>query len=205
MFLSKVYIPWQQAKNPYQFHQALWCLFPGHEKDDRGFLFRVEQQQKGIGTQVLMQSMQKPDENVKSPQLLAQRSYDINPCVGQRLRFRLRANPIRTIKDDRKGTVVKKGYAYTKTVRVPLLHEEEQHAWLERKFQNWAKLEVILIQPEPVLYFRKQKDNRSGKIQPVMFDGIMTVSDVPGFLSQLQQGIGPAKAFGCGLLSIART
>lgn len=97
------------GKNAYQLHQALWSFFPGHENDNRGFLFRVEHQQKGTGTQILMQSMQKPDENINSPQLLAQRNYDINPCVGQRLRFRLRANPIKTIKDERKGIVTRKG------------------------------------------------------------------------------------------------
>lgn len=205
MFLSKVYMPWQQAKNAYQLHQALWSFFPGHENDNRGFLFRVEHQQKGTGTQILMQSMQKPDENINSPQLLAQRNYDINPCVGQRLRFRLRANPIKTIKDERKGIVTRKGKTFTRTVRVPLLNEEEQKDWLERKFQNWTRLETLLIQPEPVLYFRKHKDNCCGKIQPVLFDGVMTIVDVQGFLEQLQKGIGPAKAFGCGLLSIART
>ena len=57
MYLSKIHIPWTQAKNPYQFHQALWRLFPGLEEADRGFLFRVEQQQTGVGAQVLMQSV----------------------------------------------------------------------------------------------------------------------------------------------------
>lgn len=204
MFLSKVYIPWSQAGNVYQFHQVLWRLFPGHEKDDRSFLFRVEQQQKGTGTKILMQSIQQPDENTNSPHLLAQRSYDINLCVGQKLHFRLRANPIKTIKDDRKVTIVKKSKIFAKTVRVPLLHEEEQRAWLERKFGNWAKLETLSIQPEPVLYFRKQKENSSGKIQPVLFGGILAIVDVHNFLNQLQKGIGPAKAFGCGLLSIAK-
>lgn len=204
MYLNKVYIPWQQAKNPYQLHQALWHLFPGHENDDRTFLFRVEQQQKGAGTQVLMQSVLMPESNEPSPQVLANRKYDLQLQNGQRLRFRLRANPIKTIKDNRKGTVEKKGKTYTKTVRVPLLHEEQQQAWLERKLNDCASLESLLIQPESVLYFRKSKENRSGKIQPVLFDGILTITDAKGFLDQLQQGIGPAKAFGCGLLTVAR-
>ncbi len=42
MYLSKIHIPWQQAKNAYQFHRALWPLFPGCEDSKRHFLLRVE-------------------------------------------------------------------------------------------------------------------------------------------------------------------
>lgn len=205
MYLSKIHIPWQQAKNPYQFHQALWKLFPGYEDAERDFLFRVEQFQSGVGAQVLLQSVIKPEGNEQSPLLLAQpREFVLNVSNGQRLRFRLRANPIKTIKDSGKGTVEKKGKTFTKTVRVPLLHEEQQQAWLERKLQDFAQLESLIVQPEPVLYFRKAKEGRSGKIQLVMFDGVLTVTDAEAFKTQATQGIGPAKAFGCGLLSIAR-
>ncbi|WP_240348180.1 type I-E CRISPR-associated protein Cas6/Cse3/CasE [Methylomonas sp. EFPC1] len=120
------------------------------------------------------------------------------------IRFRLRANPIKTIKDSSKGTVEKQGKTFTKTVRVPLLHEEQQQAWLECKLQDFAPLETLILQPEPVTYFRKAKEGRSGKIQTVLFDGVITVTDPAEFESQVMQGIGPAKAFGCGLLSIAR-
>lgn len=204
MYLNKVYIPWSQAKNPYQLHQALWHLFPGHEDDDRTFLFRVEQQQKGVGTQILMQSKLVPESNEQGPEVLEHRKYNLQLQNGQRLRFRLRANPIKTIKDSNKGCVEKKGKTYTKTVRVPLLHEEQQQAWLERKLHNSASLETLLIQPEPLMYFHKSKENRSGKIQPILFDGILTVVDMSDFIRLLQQGIGPAKAFGCGLLSVAK-
>lgn len=204
MFLSKVHIPWQQAKNPYQFHQALWKLFPGYEDAERDFLFRVEQFQSGVGAQVLLQSAIKPEGNQQSPMLLAQREFALSIPNGQRLRFRLRANPIKTIKDSSKGTVEKKGKTFTKTVRVPLSHEEQQQAWLERKLRDFAQLETLIVQPEPVTYFRKVKESHSGKIQTVLFDGIMTVTDSVEFESQVLLGIGPAKAFGCGLLSVAR-
>ncbi len=204
MFLSKIHIPWQQAKNPYQLHQALWRLFPGQEEAERDFLFRVEQMQNGVGANVLLQSALQPQNHEQSPLLLAQREFALNVPNGQRLRFRLRANPIKTIKDSSKGTVEKKGKTFTKTVRVPLLHEEQQQAWLERKLQDFARLETLIIQPEPVTYFRKPKEGRGGKIQTVLFDGVMTVTDSTAFAMQVAEGIGPAKAFGCGLLSIAR-
>ncbi|MDO8843401.1 type I-E CRISPR-associated protein Cas6/Cse3/CasE [Methylicorpusculum sp.] len=204
MFLSKVHIPWQQAKNPYQFHQALWKLFPDCDDAERDFLFRVEQFQSGVGAHVLLQSALKPEGSEQSPLLLAQREFALNVPKSQRLRFRLRANPIKTIKDSGKGTVEKKGKTFTRTVRVPLLHEEQQQAWLERKFQGFALLETLIVQPEPVMYFRKPKEGRSGKIQTVLFDGVINVTDQAQFAAQILHGIGPAKAFGCGLLSVAR-
>jgi len=204
MYLSKIHIPWQQAKNPYQFHQVLWRLFPGQEAADRDFLFRVEQIQNGVGANVLLQSPLQPHAGEQSPLILAQREYSLNVQNGQRLRFRLRTNPIKTIKDSSKGTVEKKGKTFTKTVRVPLLHEEQQQEWLERKLKDFAQLDSLIIQPEPVLYFLKVKEGRSGKIQTVLFDGVLTVIDENIFKQELVQGIGPAKAFGCGLLSVAR-
>lgn len=205
MYLSKIHIPWQLAKNPYQLHQALWRLFPGQEAcAEREFLFRVEQMQQGVGSNVLLQSPLPPQNAEQSPLILAQREYELHISEGQQLRFRLRANPIKTIKDSSKGTVEKKGKTFTKTVRVPLIHEEQQQAWLERKLQGIAQLETLIMQPEPVTYFRKAKENRSGKIQTVLFDGVLMVTDAVGFTHQVAKGIGAAKAFGCGLLSIAR-
>lgn len=204
MFLSKVHIPWQQAKNPYQFHQVLWKLFPDCDDMERDFLFRVEQFQSGVGAHVLLQSALKPEGGEQSPLLLAQREFALNIPKGQRLRFRLRANPIKTIKDSSKGTIEKKGKTFTRTVRVPLLHEDQQQAWLERKFHGFAQLESLIVQPEPVMYFRKPKEGRCGKIQTVLFDGVMRVTEPAVFESQILQGIGPAKAFGCGLLTVGR-
>ena len=204
MYLSKIHIPWTLAKNSYELHQALWRLFPERDDEQRDFLFRVESLEKGMGTKVLLQSETKPELFESSPVVLGSRDYNPLFQKGQRLRFRLRVNPIKTIKDSNKGTVEKKGKTYTKTVRVPLLHEEQQQAWLERKFQDFAQLDTLIIQPEPVLYFRKIKEKRSGKIQPVLFEGILIVSEPELFFAQLQKGIGPAKAFGCGLLSIAK-
>ncbi|MBV1952623.1 MAG: type I-E CRISPR-associated protein Cas6/Cse3/CasE [Cycloclasticus sp.] len=204
MYLSKIHIPWTLAKNSYELHQALWRLFPERDNENRDFLFRVESLEKGVGSKILLQSATTPQLSEGSPAILGMRDYNPAFTQGQRLRFRLRVNPIKTIKDSDKGTVEKKGKTFTKTVRVPLLHEEQQQAWLERKLHDFAQLDSLIIQPEPVLYFRKVKEKRSGKIQPVLFEGILTISEPELFFEQLQKGIGPAKAFGCGLLSIAK-
>lgn len=202
MYLSKIKLTWEQAQNPYEQHRALWRLFPGQEEESRSFLFRIEQLVKGQGALVLMQSHLEPLDS-DDVGLVAVREYFPKLHSGQRLRFRLRANPVKTVKDERKGTIEKNGKVYTRTARVPLIDEGQQQAWIERKLSEMAHLESLLLQQEKPLNFRKGREKRSGKIQPVLFDGLLTVQEPEPFLMLMQEGIGPAKAFGCGLLSLA--
>ncbi|WP_249825516.1 type I-E CRISPR-associated protein Cas6/Cse3/CasE, partial [Escherichia coli] len=46
-------------------------------------------------------------------------------------------------------------------------------------------------------------EGKNGKIQTVCFEGVLTVNDAPALMDLIQQGIGPAKSMGCGLLSLA--
>lgn len=201
MYLSKVKINWAQAKNPYEQHRTLWHLFPDRPLEQRDFLYRVERYSKGLGAEVIMQSQHKPQQS-EILELVAVRPLNLSLHKGQRLRFLLRANPVKTIKDARKGERIKNGKSYTRTVRVPLIHEEQQQAWLACKLAPAAVLEVLEMQPELPLNFRKQNEH-SGKIQPVLFEGILEVQDPDELLKLVQSGIGPAKSFGCGMLSLA--
>lgn len=196
MFLSKVWIDWRWARDPYQQHRALWQLFPQRPDSRRDFLFRVEERQPGRGAGILLQSALRP-EDARVARVLATRVMPERLPEAARLRFCLRANPVKTIRDtqrpDRRGE--------PKRLRVPLIREEDQLAWLGRKLGGVAELETAYTITEPPLYFRKE--NISGKIQPVRFEGVLTVTDANGLLGLLARGIGPAKAMGCGLLSLA--
>jgi CRISPR system Cascade subunit CasE len=196
MFLSKVWIGWHWAKDPYQQHRALWQLFPDRPADERDFLFRVEDLQRGKGAFALLLSAVRP-QTAPVAEVIACKPMPQSVSTGARLRFRLRANPIKTIKDDKR--LDKKGQP--KSIRVPLIHEEEQLNWLLRKFSGIAELETARVWQEPALFFRKQ--DMGGKIQPVCFEGVLTVLDNEALFAMLRQGIGPAKAMGCGLLSLA--
>ena len=52
------------------------------------------------------------------------------------------------------------------------------------------------------LCFRKR--SIAGKIVTVSFTGFLQVEDPDELVGRICDGIGPAKAFGCGLLSVAR-
>ncbi|WP_338803863.1 type I-E CRISPR-associated protein Cas6/Cse3/CasE [Xenorhabdus griffiniae] len=197
MFLSKVWIDWRWAKDPYQLHRALWQLFPNRPNDTRDFLFRIEAQHFGRGAEALLQSALAPS-SAQAAQVIVNKPIQWSIPNGAKLRFKLRANPVKTIKDgeqrrDRNGRV--------KCCRVPLIHEEEQLQWLSRKLAGAALLSTVWVTPESPIYFCK--DDIKGKIQPISFEGQLIVQEGDVFTSLLRQGIGPAKAMGCGLLSLA--
>jgi len=198
MFLSRVYVTWPRSKNAYALHQALWELFPDRPDDERDFLFRVEQEKTGQGAVLLMQSKQQPVDAAESVEVQATKGYALNMAEGQRVRFLLKANPIKTIKDE-KGRKNTKGEV--KSCRVPLIKEEEQLQWLARKLEGVAVLEEASVSNCLPMYFKKS--NQAGKVVPVLFEGIARLVDIKAFQSMLEVGVGPAKALGCGMVSVA--
>ncbi|ADJ28314.1 type I-E CRISPR-associated protein Cas6/Cse3/CasE [Nitrosococcus watsonii] len=199
MYLSKIEIDWRYARDPYQWHRSLWQLFPGQGVAERSFLFRMECPRPGQNVQLLLQSEAAPGEAAAGIRVVARRDYPLSLHSGQFLRFRLIANPIKTIRDG-EGRLNRKGVV--KSCRVPLLQEEQQEAWLSRKLSGAAMLESVIPTLRPPLYFRK--NGKAGKLVTVTFDGVFQVVNPRVLAALIQTGIGPAKAFGCGLLSLAR-
>lgn len=200
MYLSKILIRGTACRNPYEIHRVLWKLFPENADATRDFLFRVERLNREHA-EVLMQSGRQPVLSTHAAQILASKEYPLSLQTGQRLRFRLVANPVKTIYDEQGRT---RYDGKPKKCRVPLIREEEQRDWLLRKFQSAASHDVLNIDTSLPLRFKKRRENRVGKIQPVIFQGILRVNDTTAVMNLIKKGIGPAKAFGCGLLSLAR-
>ena len=207
MFLSRVEVPWDFVRNPYGAHRQLWRMFPGetretrknHEESRQGFLFRFEESRPGRIARLLVQS-RRPPTAVPDLVLVGTREVNPQPQVGQRLAFLVTANPIRTITDaEREQKPGKK----SDKCRVPLIREEDQREWLIRKLIGAADIEAETIQTHPPLYFRK--GNRAGKLVAVTYEGLLRVTAAETLTALLENGIGPAKAFGCGLLLVRRS
>lgn len=206
MYLSRVEIPWEAVRNPYDIHRRLWQLFPGEDREARkdgneirqGFLFHIEAQQTGRPTRLLLQS-RRPPTHTDSVALLASKPFDPAPNVGQRLAFVLTANPVKTITDAERDA--KPGKKSDKC-RVPLIKEQDQRAWIARKLSVAAELESLEILPHPPIYFRK--GSRAGKLMTTTFEGVLRVTSTEELSALLENGVGPAKAFGCGLLLVRR-
>lgn len=198
MYLSRIHVQWPKSKSAYTLHKALWELFPNRPDDERDFLFRVEQEKIGVGAVLLLQSQHEPAKAAESIDVAATRDFSLNITEGLRVRFLLKANPVKTINDE-KGRTNSKGEV--KKCRVPLIKESEQLQWLQRRFGGVAQLEEVEVSPCLPLYFKKHQ--QAGKIVPVKYQGVLTVNDATAFTLLIQNGLGPAKALGCGMVSIA--
>nr|WP_297354493.1 type I-E CRISPR-associated protein Cas6/Cse3/CasE [uncultured Caldimonas sp.] len=195
MYLSKVQLDWKDARNPYDWHRALWRLFPGQPDAARNFLFRVEHQRLGQGALVLLQSQATPAAEEATVRVVAgPKSLPLTAfATGVSLRFRLTANVVKTIRDSDDPQ---------RSVRVPLLKDEQQLDWLQRKLAESARLDGASITPNAPLFFKRK--GQAGKLVTITFDGQLTVRDPDAFAELLCKGVGAAKSFGCGLLSVAR-
>lgn len=198
MYLSRLLLTGEQLHNPYEIHRTLWAAFPDAPDQIRDFLFRVEQS-SSRQAQVLMQSQRQPIAAAEHARLLASKLFELNMPEGSQLRFLLIANPVKTIVDDQ-GRLDGKGEV--KKCRVPLINEEQQVAWLHRKLADAALVSQVEVEKQLPLHFRK--GGKPGKIQPYAFKGVLQVANAQALQDLLQYGIGHAKAFGCGLLSLAR-
>jgi CRISPR system Cascade subunit CasE len=206
MNLTRAEIPWPVAANPYELHRRIWRLFPDEPGESRrdadgqrtGFLFRVEENRPGQPARALVQSRRTP-QAAEGIRLIATRTLDPRPSAGQRLAFLLTANPIRNIKDEQRE---QKPGKRRDSCRVPLIREEEQRDWLARKLDGSAQIEAVSVLPHQPTFFRR--GNRAGKLVTVTFEGVLQVKDPSALVNLLLNGIGPAKAFGCGLMLVRR-
>lgn len=209
MFLSRVEVFWGSAKNPYNLHRAIWKLFPELERESRtnaeesrqGFLFRVEQSEPGCPATVILQSRCEPQKVAEHARVIASRVFNPQPSQGQRLAFVMAANPVKTINDEA-GRLNRKGEP--KKCRVPLIKEEQQIQWLHDRLKGIANPEAVYVRKLPPIFFYKQKEKRDGKLIPILFEGILRVDEPDVLVKVLEDGIGPAKSFGCGLMLVRR-
>lgn len=178
----------------FELHRTILAGFPQALPSDERVLFRVEQGMRGQSfVTVIVQSIHAP--NWKQVEKMARHNYLaetpqirlVEPHVqgGQRLPFRLQANA--TIKRDGK--------------RHALQDDEALMTWLIRKSQQHGFLvDVMDVRINKLGKVLGEKRKRVwGAVQ---YDGILTISQPDAFTSALRDGIGSAKAFGFGLLSI---
>ena len=171
------------------------------------------------------------DEQIGWPDKPAQwESRDYEPFLkqiakGQEYSFRLVANPVLS----RKGIENEQGH----TKRIGHLTVLQQAAWLigksaysgtqtvapelfERQEQSRAERNGFIIPVDPntgiaklivsnsrKLTFKKGKSGKSITLVMARYDGVLQVTDAGKLCSALSCGIGHAKGFGCGLLTLA--
>lgn len=214
-------------------HRTIMSAFPrlashgGNSRDTYAVLYRLEPSPRAGGPPiVVVQSETAPDwTKLPSTYVLETTGDPPNPGVkrvddlyaalgeGTRLRFRLQANPTRKI-----DTKSRPNGEHRNGRRVPLSGDEERLAWLQRKSEasgfrilaarsNSNVPDVRTGAGGKITGSRENAlaDGKATKLTfgAVLFDGNLMVTDADRFREALRRGIGPAKAYGFGLLSVA--
>lgn len=227
MFLSKLVLNLRDPKarhdlaRPYEMHRSLMVGYPYQRVDNRcDLLFRVEPERSGPPV-VIVQTRDEPDWSRLPAGYLCEpeqaKSLDLPVRSGQRLRFRLRANPTKRVaaKNERLGGVMA-------GKRIGLLTEADQVRWLLRKGETggfhipgqWidgkdqktgAPIQLPNFRVDAVSEGRDRngKPGHDGEFLAIRFEGVLTVTDPETFRQTVAAGVGSGKAFGFGLLSVA--
>jgi len=198
------------------------------EDPRHSFLFRIDTGiQDGARTVILVQSALKPDWDYafQNARFLAAdpewKEYAPTFEVGQELRFRIRINLSKKSKDLRNTREETDAYGRPKSQskRVAVTWDKDQkpdeaiRAWFGAKaVRNGFALDNFqLVHLGWVSGYRGKTKVPSGEDRPkhkmrfrsALIEGTLAVTDAPCFSQAVASGIGSAKAFGFGLLSLA--
>jgi CRISPR system Cascade subunit CasE len=220
MFLHRIHLDPRRREarrdlsDPYQLHSTLCRAFcePSKKCREGEVLWRLEPETDPTGyPRILVQSRSMSDWTsigIQGWLAKADPAIDLKDRlkldslkVGQRFRFRLRANPCVTRDGKRLG----------------LLRLEEQEKWIERKggqhgfsLPQLASFDLSALRQERIdvrisqeqMLRGKQHTGNGIRVYSVLYDGVLTVTEPDKFRDVLQSGIGHGKVMGLGLLSV---
>ncbi|MBM2622927.1 type I-E CRISPR-associated protein Cas6/Cse3/CasE [Actinoplanes sp. LDG1-06] len=199
--------------SPQAMHAAVRAAFPkpdDYERPGSRTLWRIDKPATAT-VHLYLVSPGRPDlthlvEQAGWPTTSAWDTREYDPLLatlqpGQRWAFRLTANPTHS---GRKTADAKE------TQRFGHLRENEQQDWLlQRAARNGFTVATQRDgRPNLRLHQRQTLSFKRGAypvtLTTATFDGILEITDKDQFRAALSSGIGHAKAYGCGLLTLAK-
>jgi len=184
---------------------------------DTGFLFRIDIQSGGRAV-ILVQSAIKPNWDYafqNAGYLLAAlpevKPFDPRFVKGEPLRFRLVTNPTKKrgtpLKEERQSLSIEewKSTKGRNGRRVPVPADQLLDWLAQRAERAGFALEADSVTVQAGYVYVDKTGNGAGEpLRSARYDGTLRITDVALFRDALAGGIGPAKGFGFGLLSVAR-
>lgn len=115
---------------------------------------------------------------------------------GQQWGFRLRANPVKQLRDQR--------------ARVPHVTADQQREWLIERSSSLGfripdaaeRTPAVTVSDRQRRSFRRE--SATVTLVTAQFDGVLVVQDPDILRRTLCQGVGRGKAYGCGLLTLGQ-
>jgi len=211
MFLTRLtldptaYRPERLLRDTQQLHAAIAASFP--EGPGGRVLWRIEPTGRSGQIQILIASPHGPNESELWERITTSDRADTRNygplldrlATGDRYRFRATLNPVR-------------GHNGRRT---PIFDRAAQTAWLAEKLAvsgasiNTHSPDLDSDEPDvQITATRNDRFTRAGstgavELLKVTFDGGLTVTDPDTLRHSLCNGIGRAKGYGCGLLTLA--
>ncbi|MBC3186606.1 type I-E CRISPR-associated protein Cas6/Cse3/CasE [Corynebacterium sp. zg-331] len=187
--------------NPQAMHAAVRSAFPPDlSEEDARVLWRVDH--RGHEHVLYIVGSEKPD----AANIIEQAGWDTRPAQsadyalllgklmrGQQWRFELVANPVKSSPVPGKRGLI-----------TPLVGEG-QLDWLAQRAPGAGfRLLDAATTGQETLRFRRGRGSNHVTLRTARFSGVLEVEDVDKLRATLTHGIGRARAYGCGLLTLAR-
>lgn len=135
--------------------------------------------------------------------------------IGREFRFRLRANPVEATRNPSNPSTAQKEHlsqSRPRGVRVAHRTAGQQTTWLLDRLNSWGfgaveidGLPAVLVIGRERVSFSKREGGagRRVTVNTALFDGTLRVTDAAAARASLLNGVGPARAYGCGLITLA--
>jgi len=192
----------------YHEHQTLWNIFDPDPKGKRDFLYRREMYRGKPRYFILSRRL--PVNPLGLWRIDPPKPFMPRLRRGQQLAFSLRVNPVINRKGkrhdvvmDRKREIGWKAVPPAERPSLVTIIQEAGIAWLQKRAET-AGFQIVAkaVQVEGYRQHRTWRGGREIRFSTLDFAGLLTVTEPATFLDKLCQGIGPAKAFGCGLMMV---
>lgn len=214
MYLTRMYLNGHRRHtrellaNPQMMHAAVLSSFPPDSSapDENGrVLWRIDQTRDTTALYIVspaLPSLEHLQEQAGWSQEQSWQTSDYTPMLnrivkGQKYAFRLTANPVHTVTGED-----------GRSRRLAHMTTKHQLRWL---LDRQEALGVSLMGPDgnPTAISTKStrmvfnRNKRKVTIQQATFDGVLEVTAAESLRTVLTSGIGKARGYGCGLLTLA--
>lgn len=216
IMLEKQRVPLEDLSRLFQHghpgHTLAWQVFTDGPDRDRDFIFRSDMRRDRF---ILWTISEREPKDWGGRLKVETKPYAPELEVGQALGFRVRANPTVAIsRDGKRG----KRHDVVMHAKHQLSQEErnalDMRAFIREKGREWledkASREGFSLEGRPLSvegyqqheFKKRPKSRHTVKFSTLDFEGILEVTDPERFRGILYEGLGPAKAYGNGLMLI---